>query len=149
MTKSNVWATKSLRRFRGIFQIVLAIAVIFISWLFFKTYDNFLAEESCDVESLNVTKSKFANTTIPSLRRSRFQIVWTVAPGTDNWADMCYTPDGLLAVARGDHHSNVVLYDGNGHVVKVSTSSGFSLQKPTGIAYYPPREGAGCDGTWL
>ena len=64
--------------------------------------------------------------------RDNFEIAWTVSPGMGERSDMCYTPDGLLAVVRQGYH-NVVLYGGNGQEVKESKSAGVSLKTPMGI----------------
>ncbi len=97
----------------------------------------FLSEESFNVGSLDMRNIGG----IQSLRgcRGSFQTAWTMKPGTGNLSDMCYTPAGLLAVARG-LNNNVMLYDGNGLVVKESRSAGVTLTQPTGIAYYPPEK---------
>ncbi len=70
--------------------------------------------------------------------RCKYQNTWAVT-GTDFWAieDICYTPDGLLAVAIVMlYEKRIVLYDCNGHVVKESRL----VQIPTGISYYPSEE---------
>ncbi len=91
---------------------------------------------SCNVGSLDVRQSDVAATPcLKSCRGGRFQIAWTKTSGTNVESDMCYTPDGLLAVAM----YSVVLYNGNGQVVKRSRSVGVNLKNASGIAYYPPQ----------
>ena len=99
----------------------------------------FLPEESSNAGSLDARESDV----IPNLGRcsgGKFQSAWTVPPGTGADCDMCCTPEGLLAVVRANFNIKLMLYEyyGTGQYGHVVNISRVTLDRPTGIAYYPP-----------
>ena len=64
--------------------------------------------------------------------KAKFEVAWSVQRGTGDFGEICFTPEGNLAVVQGNY-SSVLLYDSEANLLK----TGDVLKEPTGITYIP------------